>query len=81
MKKILIGALVVVVILIVVAVIGVSVFLDGAIKKGVETIGPEIAKVDIKLDGVSLSILSGSGSVKGLVVGNPEGYKVSTSSF
>ena len=75
MKKILIGALVVVVILIVVAVIGVSVFLDGAIKKGVETIGPEIAKVDIKLDGVSLSILSGSGSVKGLVVGNPEGYK------
>jgi len=75
MKKILIVGLVVVVVLIVVAVIGVTFFLDGAIKRGVETIGPKIVKVDIKLDSVSLSILSGSGSVKGLVVGNPEGYK------
>jgi hypothetical protein len=75
MKKILIGGLIVVVILIVVAVIGITLFLDGAIKKGVETVGPKITKVDIKLDGVSLSIFSGGGSIKGLVVGNPEGYK------
>jgi hypothetical protein len=75
MKKILIRGLIVVVILIVVAVIGITLFLDGAIKKGVETVGPKITKVDIKLDGVSLSILSGSGSINGLVVGNPEGYK------
>src|SRR3970040_1891103 len=75
MKKILIRGLIVVVILIVVAVIGITLFLDGAIKKGVETVGPKITKVDIKLDGVSLSIFSGGGSIKGLVVGNPEGYK------
>lgn len=75
MKKLLIRGLIVVVILIVVGILAVGLFLDGAIKKGVETVGPKIVKVDIKLDDVSLSILSGSGSVKGLVVGNPEGYK------
>ncbi len=75
MKKLLIRGLIVIVVLLVVAVIAVGLFLDSAIKKGVETVGPKITKVDIKLDGVSLSILSGSGSVKGLVVGNPEGYK------
>jgi uncharacterized protein involved in outer membrane biogenesis len=75
MKKLLVRGLIVVVILIIVAVLAVGFFLDGAIKKGVETVGPKIVKVDIKLDSVSLSILSGSGSLKGLVVGNPAGYK------
>lgn len=75
MKKLLIRAVILVVVLVVAAVIGVALFLGGAIKKGVETVGPKIAKVDVKLDGVSLSILSGSGSIKGLVLGNPEGYK------
>jgi uncharacterized protein involved in outer membrane biogenesis len=50
-------------------------FLDGAIKRGVETVGPMVAKVPITLEGVSLSLFSGSGKVKGLFVGNPEGYK------
>ena len=40
-----------------------------------ETFGPKFTKVDIKLQSVSLSLLSGSGNIKGLVVGNPEGYK------
>lgn len=75
MKKILIRILIVLVILVVLAVVAVGFFLDGAIKKGVETIGPQLTKVDIKLDSVSLSILSGSGKIKGLVVGNPEGFK------
>jgi hypothetical protein len=75
MKKLLIRLLLVVVILVVLAVVAVGFFLDGAIKKGVETFGPQIAKVDIKLDSVNLSILSGSGKIKGLVVGNPEGFK------
>jgi len=75
MKKILIGVLVGLVVLVIVGVLAVSLFLDSGIKKGVETFGPELTKVSIKLDSVNLSILSGSGSVKGLVVGNPEGYK------
>jgi len=62
-------------VIVILAAVGVVYFLDTAIKKGVETVGPQIAKVDIKLDGVRLSLLSGSGKIKGLVVGNPEGYK------
>ena len=40
-----------------------------------ETIGPKVTKVDIKLNSVSLSLLSGGGAIKGLVVGNPTGFK------
>jgi uncharacterized protein involved in outer membrane biogenesis len=75
MKKILIRVLIVVVILLVLAVIGVAMFLDSGIKKGIETFGPQLTKVDVKLDSVSLSLLSGSGKIKGLVVGNPQGFK------
>lgn len=75
MKKWIIRLLLVAVIAVVIVVVVIGLTLDGAVKKAVETVGPEIAKVDVKLDGVSLSILSGSGTVKGLVVGNPQGYK------
>lgn len=78
MKKILIGIAVALVVIVVGAVVAVSLFLDGAIKKGVETFGPQLTRVDVKLDGVSVSLLSGSGSIKGLVVGNPEGYRMPT---
>jgi hypothetical protein len=40
-----------------------------------ETAGPKITQVSIKVDAVNLSLLTGSARVKGLVVGNPEGYK------
>jgi hypothetical protein len=75
MKKLILRLLIALVVLVILAVAGVAFFLDSAIKKGVETVGPQIAKVDIRLDGVSLSLLSGSGKIKGLVVSNPEGYK------
>ena len=75
MKKINIGVVIALVVLVIAAVLAVSLFLDSGIKKGVETFGPELTKVSIKLDSVSLSLLSGSGSLKGLVVGNPAGCK------
>ncbi len=75
MKKILIRVAIVVAALVVLGVLAVSLFLDGAVKRGVETFGPQMTKVSVKLDDVSISTLSGSGSIKGLVVGNPEGYK------
>ncbi len=75
MKKLIVRLLIGVLILVVVAAICVGLFLDSAVKRGIETVGPMVAKVDVKLDAVSLSLLSGSGKVKGLVVGNPEGYK------
>jgi hypothetical protein len=75
MKKILIRIVIVLVALVIAAVIALSMFLDGAVKKGVETVGPQLTKVSVKLDGVNLSVLGGSGSIKGFAVGNPEGYK------
>lgn len=75
MKKIIIGVIVALVVIVLAVVAGIAFFLDGAIKKGVETVGPQVTKVDVKLNSASLSLLSGAGSIKGLVVGNPEGYK------
>jgi hypothetical protein len=75
MKKILFRAVIVLVVLVILAVVGVAFFLDSIIKKEVETIGPKVTKVDVKLDSVSLSLLSGSGKIKGFTLGNPPGFK------
>lgn len=75
MKKWLIRIVIALVVLVVLVVVAVGLFLDSGIKKGIETVGPMVAKVPVTLDSVKLSILSGSGKVKGLVIGNPEGYK------
>lgn len=75
MKKILVRVCIAIVALIVIAALAIHFFLDGAIKKGVETVGSKMTKVDVKLDGVHLSLISGSGKIVGLVVGNPDGYK------
>jgi uncharacterized protein involved in outer membrane biogenesis len=75
MKKILVRIGIALVILIILAVLAISLFLDGAVKRSVETMGSKMAQVDVKLDKVSLSLFSGSGTVKGLVIGNPPNYK------
>jgi hypothetical protein len=74
-KKLFLGVIVGLVVLIVVAVIAVGFFLGAIVKTGMETVGPIITQVSIKVDAVHLSLLTGSAGVKGLVVGNPEGYK------
>jgi uncharacterized protein involved in outer membrane biogenesis len=75
MRKLFLGVVIVLVVLIVVAVIVVGFFLGTIVKTGMETVGPKITQVSIKVDAVNLSLLTGSARVKGLVVGNPEGYK------
>ena len=74
-KKIIIwggGALVLLAVIVLVAVF---LSLDTIVKRGVETVGPQLTRSDVKLGGVSLSPFSGSGKLSGLVVGNPAGYK------
>ena len=75
MKKIIVRILIVAVVLVLAVLIIAGMFLDSIIKKGVETAGPAIAKVDVRLDAVSLSVFSGKGTIKGLFVGNPVGCK------
>jgi uncharacterized protein involved in outer membrane biogenesis len=75
MRKLFLSVVVILVVLIVVAVIVVGFFLGTIVKTGMETVGSKIMQVSIKVDAVNLSLLTGSARVKGLVVGNPEGYK------
>jgi uncharacterized protein involved in outer membrane biogenesis len=75
MKKFLVRSLTVLIVLLLLAVLATHLFLDTAIKKGIETAGPNITKTDVKLNSVSLSLLSGSGKIKGFVLGNPQGFK------
>lgn len=75
MKKILIRIVLGLIVLLVLGALAVSFFLDGIVRRGVLAVGPMLTKVEFKLDSVSLSLLSGSGKVQGLVIGNPEGYK------
>lgn len=75
MKKIILRIGLALIILVVLGILAVSLFLDGAVKRGVETFGPKLTQVSVKLDKVSLSILSGGGTIQGLVVGNPQGFE------
>lgn len=75
MKKIILFGLVGLAVLTIAVIVAIGLSLDSGIKKGVEKFGPQVAKVPVKLEGVNLSLLSGSGGVKGLSIGNPEGYK------
>jgi uncharacterized protein involved in outer membrane biogenesis len=75
MKKIFLSLGIVVVVLIVAGGIAAGFFLGPIVKKGMETIGPKITQVSVKVDAVNLSLLTGSAEIKNLVVGNPEGYQ------
>jgi len=75
MKKIILRSALVVVVLLVIAVVAVVLSLDGIVKSQVQKIGSKLTKVEVKLDSVSLSPMSGSGKIGGLSVGNPQGFK------
>jgi hypothetical protein len=77
MKKLIrLGVLLLV--LLVAAVVGVSLFLGSLVRKGVETVGPQITKTDLKVGGMRLSLLSGRGEISGFLLGNPAGYHSSS---
>lgn len=75
LKKLLLIVGIALVVLLVVAGLAVGLFLGNLVKAGIQTVGPKVTQVPITVDSVSISILGGSAEVKGLVVGNPQGYK------
>ncbi|MEI7809464.1 MAG: AsmA family protein, partial [Verrucomicrobiota bacterium] len=75
MKKIIIRIVIVLVVLVVVGVIAVGFFLGDIIKAGMNTVGPKITQTTFVVNSISVSMLTGSAGVKGLVIGNPEGFK------
>jgi uncharacterized protein involved in outer membrane biogenesis len=75
MKKILLRIGIGLLVLIVVAVIVVGLFLGSIIKTGMNAVGPKITQTPFTVDSVSVSLLTGSAGINGLVLGNPEGFK------
>jgi len=75
MKKIIIRIALGVVILVIVALVVVFFSLNTIVKRGVETVGPKLTQVDMRLKAAELSPLSGNGRLTGLFVGNPQGYQ------
>jgi len=74
-KKILLGLLLLAVIVIAAIYFVGSSVINKGVKSGVETYGPRVTQTDVTLAKVNISVFSGSGTLKGLIVGNPEGYK------
>ena len=74
-KKVVLGLVVAVVVVVAAGLTVAALSLDRAIKAGVETLGPKIAGVPITVGSVRLSLLSGRGEVRGVVIGNPAGFK------
>jgi len=75
MKKILLGAVAIVLLLIIGGVTYLYLSLNSLVKKAVETVGPAITKTDVTLASANLSPFSGSGRLNGFFVGNPKGYE------
>jgi hypothetical protein len=57
-----------------VAVIALSFFLGNIVTVGVNRFGPGITQTKVELASASISPLSGSGTLSGLVIGNPKGW-------
>ena len=51
------------------------VWVSPLVKKAVETYGPEALGAEVKVEEVEIGLFRGTANVRGLVVGNPEGYK------
>ncbi len=78
MKKV-IAIVVVLLVIGCVVLFGFSSVVGKGIAAGVEAFGPEVTQTDVTLKKVDFSLLSGSASLGGLVVGNPEGYQMPSS--
>jgi uncharacterized protein involved in outer membrane biogenesis len=52
-----------------------SLMMNDALKRGIVTVGPRFTKTTVTLDSAKLSLFSGAGTITGLVIGNPRGYK------
>jgi len=50
-------------------------FIGSIVKKGIETVGPRVTQVEVKLDSADVWLVAGRAQLKGLTLGNPTGYK------
>jgi len=77
MKKLLIVAAVIVVLIVVLALLLVS-NLDSLVAKAIEKSGSGLTQTRVSVSGVDISLREGHGSIKGLRIANPPGYRSGT---
>ncbi|MDC3261871.1 hypothetical protein OAU76_01745 [bacterium] len=63
-------------VLVLVLVVGVIIVLNlgSGLKVAIESLGPEVTQSSVTLDKAEISLISGEGSLRGLIIGNPEGF-------
>lgn len=54
--------------------LGLTFFLGSVVKAGVNTFGPKLTQTKVVLAGAAISPLTGSGTLSGLAVANPQGW-------
>jgi hypothetical protein len=77
-KKLILGVLAGITGLLVIPFAVIAMSLDRIVKSGVETVGPKVTRTTFTVEDVKISPFDGTGSITGLLIGNPEGY---TSNF
>lgn len=76
MKKFVIGGSVAVLVIVIVVILSyVLTNLDSLVAKAIEKHGSEVTGTSVRVSGVDLSLSEGRGSIEGLSVANPEGFK------
>jgi len=54
--------------------VGLMFFLGSVVKAGVNTFGPKLTQTKVELQAATISPVTGAGTLRGLVVGNPKGW-------
>lgn len=60
--------------LLIIVFITLTLVVDGIVKSGIEEHGSKLMGTEVQVDGVSISLFGGSGSISGFTVQNPEGF-------
>ena len=75
MNKLLKYSLAGLVAILIIGFLGATFFLDSIVKSGIEDVGSDMAGTQVTVENVSVSPFSGSGTVDGLKVDNPDGFE------
>lgn len=68
------GAVAAIVVVVVVILLVALASVDSIVKEAIERVGSDVTKTQVTVDDVDISIKSGQGTIKGLTIGNPQGF-------
>ena len=74
MSKLIKGIVIGVPVVIIAAIIVFYFSFNSIVKNGVEAMGPKVLGADVAMEEVNISMFSGKGQLKGITIGNPDGF-------